>query len=135
MTRKTRSLIVEQLRDLAEAFRKNDPKTAKVLRLIAAHADAEDLANSQKVWKQQPVHVRAAVLDLCPVAYDWIRFGTAWPDSAPTFQPKEVAFAKKFLKKHRGDRHIAYNAALQRLIRTQKEEYATIAAWCRPRST
>lgn len=131
LNKNTRSIIVEQLRDLAEAFRKHDPQTAKAIRLIAADADAGDLDETRKHYNRMGVHIRAAVMDLAPVAYDWIRFGVAWSDAFTKFTDAEVAMARKFLKKHRGDRHVAYNAALQKLIRTEKEEYATIAAWCR----
>jgi hypothetical protein len=131
LNRKTRSLIVEQLRDLAEGFRKYDPKNAKAIRLIAADADAADLDAAKKHFRQTDIHVQAAILDLCPVSFDWIRFGIAWQESQTTFRPEEIRIAKKFLRLHRGDRHVAYNAALQKLIRTKREMYATIAAWLR----
>src|SRR4051794_40972839 len=101
--KKTHAVIVESLRDLASEFRKNDPETAKAIRLIAAHADADDLESMRKIYKKLSVHVRAAIMDLCPVAYDWIRFGVAWPESEPRFTDAEVNEARAFKKKYGGD--------------------------------
>lgn len=122
--------ITKELRDLARTFQK-DRAISRHLLKMSRHALLGDLEIVRKLDKKLPLYVQTALLDLCPIAYDWIRFGVLGDyERRPSWTKEDVALGKKLLKVH-GKRHkAAYTAALQRMVRG-KQEYSGAAAWLR----